>query len=58
MGRRHNQYRNRATKIAGSEEMDFEDRKKAVKIMESYGYWCKTNPYLMVHRYMETEAWD
>ena len=56
MGRRHNQYRNRRTRSLAGEDDDFTDKKKVVKIMESMGYWCKTNQYLMVHRYMETDS--
>lgn len=51
MARRHNQYRNRQTRRMGSEEMDFEDKARVVKIMEGHGYRCGTNKFLLTPRF-------
>ena len=50
MGRRHNQYRNRATRAAGHEDMDMLDKKIATTIMEKMGYECHSNLFLAVPR--------
>lgn len=50
MSRRHNQYRNRASRAAGSEDMDLADKKRVKKIMEEHGYNCQFNLYLLTSR--------
>ena len=56
MARKHNQYRNRITRRAGSEDMDWQDKQRVKKIMESYGYTCLSNPYLIVPRDEDNQA--